>query len=318
MNKYSKLASEFTGVMGLILIFTNIDPVLAAFLPVTDPAQKVFTEGDIPIPPSGSGQEALKSLILGALSYGKVIVMVLGILFISILGLQLIISSSNEEDIKKAKTGIIYALIAFVIVSMSQDLAKVFDMEKATLLASPQEILKRVHIFDKQVEIFMVFIKYVIGAFATVMMVQASVKLITSGGNEEETTKNKKSILYSAGGLLLIYVGEIFANKVFYKVDKQVYSGITGVHPGVDVRAGVEQITGITNLIVTFAAPVAVLMLIAGAVMYATAGGEQEKTDQAKRLIMATVIGIIVMYGAFAIVSTALSSQLNSVGALVE
>jgi len=323
IKRILKLAGEFAMVLILITIVINISTLGVyadsdkSALPITDEAKEVYKQGDIPIPPEKTGQEVLKDLVLGGLAYAKVIIGVIGILYITILGYQLIQASGNEEDITKAKRGLIYTLIAFVMVSMSEDFGKIFDMEKSTLLQSPQEILKRVRLFDKQVEIFMTFVKYVIGAFAAIMVVVAGVKLITGGGEEEEVSKNKKSIMYSAGGLMIIYVGEIFVNKVLYKVDKQVYTGITGVHPAIDAKEGVEQLTGITNLIVSFAGPIAVLMLIAGAIMYATAGGEEEKMNQAKRLIIATLIGIIILYGAFAIVSSVVSSRLTEIGAIM-
>lgn len=276
----------------------------------------IYETGDIPKPPEKTGQQILKDLVLGALAYAKVIVGAIGILYITILGYQLIHSMGNDEDIAKAKRGLIYTLIAFILVSMSDDFGKIFDMEKSTILQSPQEILKRVKLFDKQVEIFMTFVKYTITGFAAIMVVQAGVKLVTSGGDDEEVTKNKKNVMYSAGGLVLIYVGDIFINKVFYKVDKQVYTGITGVHPAINAKEGVEQIAGITNFVISFAGPIAALMLVAGAIMYATAGGEEEKMNEAKRLIIATLVGIVIMYGAFALISTIISSKLTAIGAI--
>jgi hypothetical protein len=312
------------GVASFLINFSIIIPQAYAdkiaadsYLPISNEAEQVYEGGDIVAPPDKTGQEIAKDLILGGLSYVKVIFGVVGIMYITILGYQLVQAMGNEEDITKAKRGLIYALIAFLMVSMSEDIAKIFDMEKGTLLQSPQEILKRVRLFDKQVEIFMTFIKYLIGSFAAIMVVQAGVKLITAGGNEEEVSKHKKNIMYSAGGLALIYVGQIFIEKVFYKVDKTVYTGISGVHPAINAKEGVEQIAGITNMIVTFAGPIAVLMLIGGAIMYVTAGGEEENMNKAKRLIIATAVGILIIYGAFAIVSSVISSRLTEVGAML-
>ncbi len=318
MKKILKLFLEFAVVMALMSIFLNLSALSAFALSWLPIYEGVYKQGDIPIPPDKSGQAILKDLVFGGLAYAKVIVGVIGVLYITILGYQLVQAMGNEEDITKAKRGLIYTLIAFVMVSMADDLGKVFDMEKGTLLESPQEILKRVTLFDKQVQVFMTFIKYVIASFAAVMVVQAGVKMVTAGGNEEEVTKHKKNIMYSAGGLILIYVGDIFINKVFYKVDKQVYSGITGVHPAVNAKEGVEQLAGITNFIVSFAGPIALLMLIAGAIMYVTAGGEEENMNKAKRLIIATIVGIVIIYGAFAIVSTVIASRLTEIGAVMK
>lgn len=309
-----KTLLQFTLVMGLMALVLHL-PALAANLPIT---KDVYEASNIPRPPDKEGKEIVKDLVLGGLRYVKVIAAVMGILMITVMGFKLVINNGNEEDVTTSKRGLIFAVVAFVIISMSQDIAKIFDMEKRSLLDSPQEILSRVHLFDKQVEIFMTFTKYVIGAYATLMVIRSAISLITGGGNEDETTKHKKGIMFSAAGLLLIYVGEIFVNKVFYKVDKNIYSGINGNHPGVDAKEGVEQISGIINLIISFIAPIAVLMLIAAAIMYVTARGEDDQMQKAKRLLTAIVIGIIIIYGAFAFVNTIILSRLSEIGVIAE
>lgn len=316
-----KTVCQFLTVMTLIVIFTHLSVFAGDYssLPISPDAKDILTGSQIPTPPDKTGQEIAKDLVLGGLRYVKIITVVVGILYITIMGYTLVTHGDNEEEVTKAKRGLTYTIIAFIMISISQEFSRIFDMEGGkTLLGSPQEIIKRVRFFDKQVEIVMTFIKYVIATFATLMVVRSGIKLVTAGGKEEEATKHKKSILYSAGGLILIYVGDIFINKVFYKVDKNVYSGITGVHPKVDAKAGVEQIIGITNFIVSFVGPIAILMLIVGAIMYATAGGEDEKMQKAKRLLLATAFGIILIYGSFALVSTVVTGRLQDLQVLAE
>jgi len=322
MRKVAKLLIEMLLVTSLMVLFLSITPLVAGaadgFLPTGDGVEEIFTKNQIPTPPDEKGQEIIVQLVMKTLTYVKILIAVVAVLMITILGARLVLASGEEESITKSKTGIMYAIIALALISMSQDLAKIFDMEGGSLLESPQEILKRVHIFDKEVEILMTFIKYIIGAAATVMVIYSAARLITSGGDEEKVSKHKAGIMYSAGGLILIYIGDIFINKVFYKIDKNVYTGLTGVTPTVDVKAGVEEIAGIVNFMVAFLAPLSVLMLIVGGVMYATAAGEEEAMNKAKRVILATVIAIVIIYGAFAIVSTVISSQLTEIGALAE
>ena len=316
IRRHYKTALQFMTFLAITSLFLAV-PAFAATssLPIDT---EIYEASNIPQPPDQEGTIIIQDLIFGALRYVKVIVAVFGILMISIMGFRLILNDGNEEEVTTAKRGLIYALIAFIIISMSQDIARLFEMGERTILDSPQEILNRVDLFDTQVGIFMTFLKYTIGAYATLMVVRSAISLITSGGNEEETSKHKKGILYSGAGLILIFVGEIFVEKVFYRVDKNVYSGITGNHPGVDAKEGVEQLVGITNFIVSFLAPIAILVLLGGAIMYATANGEEEQMDKAKRLITATIIGIVVIYGAFALVNTIISSRLVDIGVIAQ
>lgn len=317
-KKLVKFIFEFLVVMGLMSISLHFSAIAAgSVLPANPGALEVYTKGDIPIPPPGDdGFSILKKAVLGGLQYVKILTVVVGILFITIMGYTLVTSGSNEEDVTKAKKGIIFTIIAFIMISLSQNIAKVFDMTDGSILGSPQEILNRVHIFDKQTEIFVTFVKYVIGTYAVLQIVRHGAKMITAGANDEEMTKRKKAIMFNAAGLLLIYFGDIAINKVFYKVDKSVYSGISGVHPSTDAKAGVEQIVGITNFIVSFVGPIGVLMLIVGAIMYATAGGQDEQLQKAKRVLITSGIGLVIIFGAFAIVSTVLAGKLQDIGSI--
>jgi hypothetical protein len=292
-------------------VFTHIGVFAAEWIPTNKAAvDPIYASAGLPVPDTANSDQLIGKVVMSALNYTKVIVVVIGILFITVMGYTLITNSSNEEQITTVKRGMIYILIAFMMISMSQEIAKIFDFSNATLLQSPTEILKRVQIWDKQVGIMIKFIKYIIASFACVMIVRSSIKLITAGGEDEETTKHKKSIAYSAGGLLLVYVGDIFINKVFYVVNKTKYTPDKGIDWKVDAGQGVQELVGITNMAVTFVAPLAVLMLIIAAVMYLAAAGEEEKMNKAKRIIFATIVGVLLVYGAFAIVSTIVSGSL--------
>lgn len=316
-KKLVRFIFEFLVVIGLMSISLHFSAIAGSVLPANPGALDVYTRGDIPIPPAGDdGFSIFKKAVLGGLQYVKILTVVVGILFITIMGYTLVTSGSNEEDVTKAKKGIIFTIIAFIMISLSQNIAKVFDMTDGSILGSPQEILNRVHIFDKQTEIFVTFVKYVIGTYAVLQIVRHGAKMITAGANDEEMSKRKKAIMFNAAGLLLVYMGDIAINKVFYKVDKSVYSGINGVHPSTDAKAGVEQIVGITNFIVSFVGPIGVLMLIAGAIMYATAGGQDEQLQKAKRVLITSGIGLVIIFGAFAIVSTVLAGKLQDIGSI--
>lgn len=320
IKKLARLIIEFTLVTALMTAALHLSAFAAtSFLPVDNETIKVYGDGNIPSPSAtDGGQDILKKVVLGALKYVKILTVVVGILFFTIMAYTLVSEGHNEESVTKAKKGMIFTIIAFMMISMSENIAKVFDMSEGTLLGGGTEILNRVRLFDKQTEIIVTFIKYVIGTYAVLQTVRSGFKLVTSGGNEEESGKHKKALLYSAAGLVLIYLGDVFINKVFYKVDKSVYNASTGVHPTVDAKAGVEQITGITNFIVTFVGPIGVLMLIVGAVMYATAGGNDEQLQKAKRVLLTAGIGLVIIFGAFAVVSTVLSGKLQEMGTLAQ
>ncbi|MBT3864925.1 hypothetical protein HOE67_04155 [Candidatus Peregrinibacteria bacterium] len=64
----------------------------------------------------------------------------------------------------------------------------------------------------------------------------------------------------------------------------------------------------IVNYFLTFLGIVAVMMIIFGGVTYVTAAGKQESIDNAKKIILYAILGIIVILLAFAIVNTVLGA----------
>lgn len=306
---------RFALITGLILIASQLTAFAGALLPQVDPT--IYGNSGLPVPPRDqSGQALLLKIIFSAAGYVKTIVAVAGIALISYLGYQLVSGGENEDTISTVKKSLVYCIVSFALISMSEDIARIFDMSEGTILQNPQEILQRVHLFDAQVEIGITFIKYLIGAAAVVVLVRAGATLITGGASEDKQTEARNSMIFTGAALAIIFVGDIFINKVFYKVNREIYSGISGVHPSLDAKEGVEQIVGITNFVITFMGPVAVLAFIYAAILYATANGNQDQMDQGKRIIIACFIGVIIIYGAFALVSTVISGQLDQIGAL--
>jgi hypothetical protein len=63
--------------------------------------------------------------------------------------------------------------------------------------------------------------------------------------------------------------------------------------------------------VVSIVGPVAIISLVIGGVMYMTAAGKEETMEKAKRLIIASIVGIIIIYGAFAIISTFIAGNFS-------
>jgi len=53
-----------------------------------------------------------------------------------------------------------------------------------------------------------------------------------------------------------------------------------------------------------------ILGMVGGGLMYAMAGGDEEKAGKAKKILMNSVLGALLIYGAFAIVTTIISGQI--------
>ncbi|MBU1992254.1 pilin [Patescibacteria group bacterium] len=252
---------------------------------------------------------------LGFVGIFKYIMVAIAILMIVVSGLRMVIAQGEEEAITNNKKSLIVGIIGLVIISASSEIGEIlrFDSAKGGPIGNPNETLARVVNFDKSVRVVITFIKYTVGSLAVLMAIKSGLVLVTQGSSEEDMTKEKKTLGISALGLILIVFADTLIRKVFYKIDTTAYPGVEGVKPALDPYRGVQEIVGITNFVVTFISPIAVLIFIIGGIMYLTAADNEERGTKAKRMMIAALVGIIVIYGAFALVSTFITGQIDAI-----
>lgn len=275
--------------------------------------------GDIPATAGGgTAQQQFALLVWGIIQNVRFIIGAVAIAMIVYSGFRMVIGWGKEDVYNQQKNSILFAIIGLAIVGLAGEGANILQVAcpeslpgqpkvpctEGGFLANPNALLRTATVFDQRTEIVVTFIKYFVGAIAVLTIISSGFRMITMGGSEEKIAIDKKRLLYGAIGLGLIIVADTAINQVLYKVDLSQYPGIEGVQPAFSAEQGVREIVGFTNFVVSIVGPVAVLALLAGGVMYITAGGQEDRMERAKRLIFAAMLGLIIIYGAFAIVST--------------
>lgn len=277
----------------------------AGFVPISD--SENF--GDLP-DPDGEGLQKAYNLLWELARNFRFIIGGVAILFMVISGVKLVMMGNNEEVATKQKTNLLWGMVGLAIIMIAGPIAEIFDLQEGGFLSDEYEISYRAQLFDKQVLIITTFIKYIVGSIAVLFMIRSGAKLVVAGESDEVLTAEKQNLMASALALFLIMISNVIVKEVLFKVDatESEYS-VSGQQAVVefDTARGIEEIVGITNFVVTWAAPFAVLALIVGAVMYLTAFGEEEKSTKAKKIIYNSVLALLIIYGAFAIVSTFIS-----------
>lgn len=76
-------------------------------------------------------------------------------------------------------------------------------------------------------------------------------------------------------------------------------------------------ITGILGVVFSFLGIIAVLIILWGGFIWMTAAGEPDKVDKAKKLIYAGIIGLVVIFAAYAIASFVLAQMRDLTGASI-
>jgi len=71
----------------------------------------------------------------------------------------------------------------------------------------------------------------------------------------------------------------------------------------------------VINVILGFLGIVAVIIILAGGFKWMTAGGNQDKVDEARKLITAGVIGLVIILAAFGIATFVINALVKATGA---
>lgn len=295
-KKISALLPVF--MIGAVLIAAPI-VANAAYLPVPDALCGIF-----PCPQGGTGVEMARSLVQRIVDNVRYVIGAIAIVMIIVAGVKLVTAGGNEEVFTKQSMTLLYAVIGLAFVGLAGELSRIFDVDRGGFLKDPSVAVQRARLFNRTLQIIITFIKYIIGSIAVLFIVRNGLRLIMVSGSEEEVTKDKTNIFYGLLGLVVILISDPIINKVFFKIDTSTYPGLNPVRPGLDPYRLVREIAGVTNVVAAIAGPFALLSLLAGGLMYALAAGDDEKIGKAKKMIMWSIIGIIIIYGAFAIVST--------------
>lgn len=301
------MAKVNTSVNPWGLLIAALLGALFAFAPVVDASFLPLPENDalnVAKPQGDTAVERAESF-LGPLARAVRMIMAgVAVLFITVSGLAMVIRGESEEVAKNERTAMTYAVIGLLMLSAAGPVATIFDFRAGNFLADPESLTQKAALFDQTTRVGITFIKYFLGSLATAYMIRSGFLMVTSLGNEETVTREKKNLALGVGGLLMIMASELVIRKILFTTS---YSAEQGTIVALDSNELVRQLVAVTNIMVTFLGPILMLLFVVGGIMYITAGGEEERTNTAKNIMVNSVIGIIVVYGAFALVSTVIS-----------
>jgi NADH:ubiquinone oxidoreductase subunit 6 (subunit J) len=297
-------SSKKTGIIisiALALTLSFIPDVFAGtFLPLPE------TETlDIPTPEGDTALEKLEDILGPFARMTRIIVAAVAILMIVVSGVIMVVTGENEENVKNQKKSITYAVIGLMMISIAGPLAEVFDYRAGNIFESGETIVERVNLFDDTTRIVITFIKYLLGGLAALMLIRAGATMVSGSASEEEITREKKNLVLIAAGLGLVLISDLVVRRILYDTEYNDSTSETVV--AINQSEFVTQVVAVTNIMVSFVGPIMMLGLVIGGFMYVTAGGDEEKSGLAKKILMNSVIGIVIIYGAFALVSTVIT-----------
>lgn len=257
---------------------------------------------DIPTAEGDTAVEKLENVLGPVAKTLRIIIGAVAVIMIVISGFGMVVGGENEGTVKDQKKSITWGVIGLLMISIAGPIAEIFDYRQGNLLESGETLVERAQLFDDTTRIVITFIKYLLGSLAALMFIRAGATMIMNSGSQEEIDREKKNLSLAAGGLFMVFISDLVIRKILYNTEYNTSSSETVV--SINQSELVKQVVAVTNLMITFVGPIMVLGIVVGGILYVTAGGEQGRIDLAKKIMINCVIGVVVIYGAFALVST--------------
>lgn len=250
-------------------------------------------------PNNKTGEELAENFVLNLVRIVRNVVggvaLVMGVLY----GFRLVISRGQEDVITKQKNNFLFALLGFMILIISENIARIFNPETATTA--------QIVDFDAardQLRGIADYMKWMLGSISVLMMTISSVRLVTAQGEDEEITTQKRNVLWSFMGLLTVLLASNIINAIYVlNAPDEVQAAGAGVAVG--------EFTSIIRLILVFLGPMAIVFTIYAGYMWLTALDNEERATKAKRMIVEGVVAIVIIYGAYAMVNTLTSADIG-------
>ncbi len=260
-----------------------------------------YLEGVRTFAPSGkTGEELAMNFVLNGIRIIRYVVGAVALIFGVLYATRIIFARGQEEKISEQKKNFLYAFLGFVILIISENVASIFNPESATT-----ERLIDFNAARDQLRDIVDYIKWLLGSIIILLMAVSSIKLIAAQGNEEVVTTQKRNLTWSFVGMLIILLASNIVNAIYVINSPKEVSAASP-------ETAISEAAGVIRLILVFLGPLAVAFTIYAGLMYLTALDNEEVANKAKRMIVAGVTAIVIIYSAYAIVNTLTAETFTS------
>ncbi|MFA6255188.1 MAG: hypothetical protein WC675_04150 [Patescibacteria group bacterium] len=89
-----------------------------------------------------------------------------------------------------------------------------------------------------------------------------------------------------------------------------------GTYTGLGTKDIREGIMAIVNVLLGFLGIIAIIIILYGGFVWLTSGGNEEKVGQAKKIISAGVIGLVIIFISYAIATFVINQLITATGAV--
>lgn len=241
------------------------------------------------------GVGTLTSPVYFALDIFRFVMSGVALIFVIIAALKLL-GSPTEDEAVNAKRKLIWGAGGLILIQFADTLVKrMFFGEQGEIFedAATAELFAQESV--NQIRGIIGFIQIFIGAVAVLVLVVRGFTLFVGLGEEEAVTKAKQQVIYAIAGLVTVGLSQVVVLGFIFPENGEILPR---------AEAGRAILVAVTNFMSGFISILCFIGLFYAGYRYVTAGGESDVTEEVKKTFYGAVIGLLVAFGAFAVVNT--------------
>lgn len=257
-----------------------ISTLLGLLVPLLAHAQ--INPCPVPVLPCGGGGSAGVSAYLGGIIFPAVRVGFIGLatIMFTAYAARLLFEAEEESTVTEVKNAYTQAAVGAVIISVATLIVDAFGRSAGGTLINPAPIAFAV-------SNVIGYFKLIVAALVSVLVVTQGARLIALQGEEAELEQQKKKFLHSLLGVAAILLANTLVNVV---------------QPGNASIVLAQEIRGAINFVLEILMVLAVLSFMIAGVLLVVSADEAQK-DRAKKIVFGTVIALIIVLAAYAIIN---------------
>lgn len=302
----SRLKAPLAALLLLLMLSIWTGPVLAQSLlplPVNGAYGGILENNRVAdiVQEQSLSYNFFESLIYGVFSdenikSANVVLGAIAIVYIVVIGARFVLSQGDEEAIQSAQKHFGFLVLGLLVISMAQFAG--FTIFNPAQSVNPDFFVNNnIHeaFYAKAMQV-KIFIQVLIGGIALLSIITSAFRVMSSTGNEEVIGKEKQLIQNLFFATILIIAAEIIVTGVFYLPGANREGAANQA-----VSIGIEQIMGLITALLSIVAAASLLMIILASLYYVISLGDEERAGRAKRLIIANVAAIVIVFSAYSV-----------------
>lgn len=135
-----------------------------------------------------------------------------------------------------------------------------------------------------------------IASIAVVFVLIGGIMYMASAGDEKRIEKAKAIFTSALIGLFIALAAPTFIHTIVYDIFQGNFNPI-GAAPSFKVI-----LTKVLNFLLSIVGTIGIIGLVSGGIMYLTSYGNEERIEKGKKILVASIIGIVICLGALLIV----------------